>query len=145
MCLTTDCITDTVCDPQHERWERLLRGALSTANLKCQTNCFCPLRPSGFKSHSLRLLMRHVNVRLCGRRCRASAGCPWSTVLLLCRPVGCGPPAKSLPPPARGSSRWAANATRRQRRESNSTFFLQTSIFTAFLTCFVKILWERPT
>lgn len=54
-------------------------------------------------------VMQSVHIQLCGRRCRAFAGCPESIVLLRCRPAGCGRPARNPLRPERGSSHSATN------------------------------------
>lgn len=76
---------------------------------------FAPLSPLALKAAVAVVMgaaMRRVHVRLCGRRCRASAGCPESTVLLRYRPAGCGRPARNPLRPERGSSHSARNTQR---------------------------------
>lgn len=93
-------------------------------HLKCRTNCFCPLSPPALKAGVAVVTgaaVRTVHVRICGRRCRASAGCPESTVLLRCRPAGCGRPARNPLRPERGSSRSARGTNRIKRWASQYT------------------------
>lgn len=88
-----------------------------TVDLECYTLL---LKPVTFKVVPWSLLVRWwmlwgVDLQLCGRRCRVSAGCRANTVLLRCRPAGCGRPAKNPLPPGPGSSRSARHKHKHTR------------------------------